>query len=73
MGASEQNFKQLGECADFLRPFIYSHVCVIFHTRICKELQQIVSDDATFSSRVMRTGFTVMTLKLSNNLPPPPQ
>jgi hypothetical protein len=63
MGVNVQNFMQLGECADFLRPFIWSRVSGLMRfliadqkqqrVNICEELHQIASDNATFLCRVI--------------------
>jgi hypothetical protein len=54
---------------DLLRPFIWSRVSGLMRFR---ELRQIASENATFFTRLSlmtRTGFTVMTLRQSNNPP----
>jgi hypothetical protein len=54
---------QLGACADFLRPFVWSHVSGLMsfptadqeqqYVIVCEELCQIASDDVTFLSNVI--------------------
>jgi hypothetical protein len=62
LGVSVQNFTQLGGCADFLRPFIWSHVCGLAQFRNESDkgtasVHQIFGDDATFLSRVITGEF----------------
>jgi hypothetical protein len=80
-----QNFTQLGGRTDFLRDFIWSRVSGLMRflaadqkqqrvngVNVCEELRRIVSDmppSCPGLSLVTRAGFTVMTLRQSNNPP----
>jgi hypothetical protein len=81
LGVSVQNFTQLSGHSDFY-VFIWNPVSGLMqflivaqkqkHVKICKELRQIASGDATLLSKVitgMRAGFMDMTLIQSNSPP----
>jgi hypothetical protein len=86
LGVNTQNVTLLGECADFLCPFVWSHVSGLMrfltadrkqhHVNceqgVSKEFRQIATNDAIFLSRVI-TGDEAgfMVMTLKQSSDPP--